>query len=77
LQQYLYVPCDDSAIREQVVGDLAHGVVNAQRLTVPTGFQAGVFVVGLSSADDRQHPTGDGLRRRLHGLSTHLHSIEC
>lgn len=69
----LQVSRDHPAVRKEVVGHLAHGVLYALSLAVFLGFQTGDGELGLMLAEDGQHATGHSFRGFLHGLSSNFH----
>ena len=72
----LQVSRDHPAVRKEVVGHLAHGVLYALSLAVFLGFQTGDGELGLTLAEDGQHATGHGFRGFLHGLSSNFHCVQ-
>ena len=72
----LQVSGDHPAVREEVVGHLANGVLYPQSLAVLPGFQTGKAELGLRPAEDGQHPAGDSFRGFLHGLGPDFHRVQ-
>lgn len=49
---YFLMPCDDAAIRKQIVGHGADWLLHPLTLAVVFRQYAGIFILGLGSTDD-------------------------